>query len=682
MDIRDYLLRRAHEITSRSGTRADSADELERGKEAMRTRFLEMMGLDGKDHLQDPPSYRCTGELTIDGGRTRVENIFYESLPCLYVTANLYIPLSDHPLPAVVYMCGHAPDQKWYYQYHAVDFARRGFVCMVIEGIQLGEIPGFHHGTYRFGWFNWISRGYTPAGVETLNAIRAVDLLCTRPEVDPKRIGATGNSGGGAYTWFLAAADERIAAAASSCGTGTLYSHLKDRTLDGHCDCMFLVNYHGWDLADLAALIAPRPFLIASTAGDVLFTIESIREAYAHALRPFELLGVPENIRLVEAPGKHGYHPVTRRAIAAWFLRHLQGKDVSPEEVDDADTSNVFSKESLRVFTSGIPADERNTTVQDWFVEKAKPPHIETVDELETERRRVTDRIKRYCMGGLMEAADAPLNVETESTFEMVTKEGETAGVRFSFDVEFPLRRAGAVAVRAAEAGETPLPALVVLGPQGNPPLLKGMLNVHGGLAEDSWYDSKEGTPEGEVARHPSAWPSPWRPDRQRWFVRRAGMVTGRTLAAIRIFDAIRLLRAVRELPQCDGRVVLYGRGEWAMTAVYAALLDGGVKSVVLEDVPPTHDLTSSPDGEGAVLELPGVLRWTDIPTSTGLLYPAEVVFVGGRPAAFSWAEELYTRLGPPGRTTRVRTLEQWRPEYVTASGTVMPAGRWNPDAE
>ena len=96
------------------------------------------------------------------------------------------------PLPAILYVCGHANvvedgvslGNKTGYQHHGVWFARHGYVCLVIDTIQLGEIRGEHHGTYKLGRWWWTSRGYTPAGVEAWNGIRALDYLETRPEVD------------------------------------------------------------------------------------------------------------------------------------------------------------------------------------------------------------------------------------------------------------------------------------------------------------------------------------------------------------------------------------------------------------------------------------------------------------------------------------------------------------------
>ena len=69
-----------------------------------------------------------------------------------------------------------------------------------------------HHGTYNLGRWWWHAAGYTPAGVECWNGIRGIDYLVSRPDVDPARIGVTGISGGGAATFWIAAADERVGA--------------------------------------------------------------------------------------------------------------------------------------------------------------------------------------------------------------------------------------------------------------------------------------------------------------------------------------------------------------------------------------------------------------------------------------------------------------------------------------
>src|SRR5205823_10648933 len=134
-----------------------------------------------------------------------------------------------------------------------------------------------------------------------------------------------------------------------------------------HCDCMWFINTCRWGLADVGALIAPRPLMIASADRDEIFTIASIREVHAQLARLYTMLGVPERLRLVETPGPHSYHERSRTAIFSWFLQHLQGKEVSPEQVGDADESpeKQETDETLRVFVNGPLPEDRPLTIHD-----------------------------------------------------------------------------------------------------------------------------------------------------------------------------------------------------------------------------------------------------------------------------------------------------------------------------
>ena len=227
-----------------------------------------------------------------------VENLHYQSMPGLYVTANLYLPKRiERPLPAILYVCGHARvatngvsfGNKTGYQHHGAWFARNGYICLTIDTIQLGEIEGVHHGTYRENQWWWNARGYTPAGVEAWNSIRALDYLETRPEVDRNRFGVTGRSGGGAYSWWVAALDDRIKVAAPVAGITDLHNHVVDGTVEGHCDCMFTVNTYRWDYAQVAALVAPRPLLICNSDKDSIFPLDGVYRIHQKVRRIYDL---------------------------------------------------------------------------------------------------------------------------------------------------------------------------------------------------------------------------------------------------------------------------------------------------------------------------------------------------------------------------------------------------------
>jgi len=159
----------------------------------LRREYLEMLGLWPLPE-RTPLNAQVTGTLVRDEG-FRVEKLHFQSRPHLYVTGNLYLPKDAQPgakLPAVLYVCGHADrgrdGNKAAYQHHGMWFATHGYVCLVIDSLQLGEIAAIHHGTYRYNRWWWQARGYTPAAVEGWNGLRALDYLQSRPEVDPDRL--------------------------------------------------------------------------------------------------------------------------------------------------------------------------------------------------------------------------------------------------------------------------------------------------------------------------------------------------------------------------------------------------------------------------------------------------------------------------------------------------------------
>ncbi len=221
--------------------------------------------------------------------------------------------------------------------------------------------------------------------------MRGLDLLCGRPEVDPDRLGVTGISGGGTQSWYIGAADPRVKVVAPVCGTSTLNSHIFQRTIDGHCDCMMPINTYRRDFHDIGTLIAPRPLLIASADRDGLNSIEAVRDVYGRLKEIYKLYDKPDNVLLVETPGGHSYHERSRTRIFSFFIKHLMGKDVPPEEVGDVDESEsaMLPAEELQVYVDGPPADDRTKTIQETFVKMAAPPAISNTKQLTAHRDKV-----------------------------------------------------------------------------------------------------------------------------------------------------------------------------------------------------------------------------------------------------------------------------------------------------
>jgi dipeptidyl aminopeptidase/acylaminoacyl peptidase len=236
--IQAYL---AQETAKLSAKFADDVKSLADWK-AKRPQYVEeyfyMLGLSPRPE-KTPLKATVTGKVHGDG--YVVENLHYQSRPQLYVTGNLYRPdkvKEGEKLPAVLYVCGHSGrgrnGNKVAFQSHGIWFARHGYVCLVVDTLQLGEIAAKHHGTYNLERWWWHSRGYTPAGVEAWNGVRGIDYLVSRPDVDPERLAVTGISGGGAATFWIAAADERVKVAVPVSGMADLESYVPNRVINGH----------------------------------------------------------------------------------------------------------------------------------------------------------------------------------------------------------------------------------------------------------------------------------------------------------------------------------------------------------------------------------------------------------------------------------------------------------------
>jgi dienelactone hydrolase/lysophospholipase L1-like esterase len=153
----------------------------------------------------------------------------------------------------------------------------------------------------------------------------ALDYLCSRPEVDVKRIGATGMSMGSTRAWWLAAVDERV-----HCTVGvaclTRYENLiKHGQLKAH-GVYYFVNglLKHFDIEGVIALMAPRPYLALTGDLDAGSPADGIKVIEEKVSKVYETLGAKENFRNVLYPDVgHTYTPEMRAEMLAWFERHL-----------------------------------------------------------------------------------------------------------------------------------------------------------------------------------------------------------------------------------------------------------------------------------------------------------------------------------------------------------------------
>ena len=296
----------------------------------------------------------------LKGDGFRVENIIFESLPGYHVTANLYVPSGEGPFPGVLLPCGHSANGKAYsaYQKMAILLAKNGFVVLCFDPVGQGErrqlIGDKPHKIYKHSEHNTLGvapilLGKSLGFMMVWDGVRALDYLCSRPEVDSKRIGCTGNSGGGNLTSYLMAYDERIMAAAPGCFMTT---HRRKNERPGPGDAeqnLFGQIKEGFDHPDFIITRAPKPTLILSATFDYV-PIEGAWDAFRQAKRVYTQLGYPERVSLVETHSKHGLNQTMREATARFMSRWLQGKD---QIITEKENVKTFTDEELQVTTDG-----------------------------------------------------------------------------------------------------------------------------------------------------------------------------------------------------------------------------------------------------------------------------------------------------------------------------------------
>lgn len=597
-------------------------DDWKTRRESLHRQLLEMLGLDPM-----PPKTDLKATITgrVDHPRFTVEKLHFQSRPGLYVTADLYVPKQvKEPLPAILYVCGHGRvkkngisyGNKAAYQHHGAWFARNGYVCLTIDTLQLGEIEGIHHGTYSHKMWWWNNRGYTPAGVEAWNCIRALDYLQSRKEVDPQRIGVTGRSGGGAYSWWIAAIDTRIKAAVPVAGITDLQNHVIDGCVEGHCDCMFMVNTYRWDYPMVAAMIAPRPLMIGNSDQDSIFPLDGVKRVYEKARRVYRLYGAADKIALNITAGGHKDTPELRKPAFAWFDKHLKG--ITRSEYMPAE--KLFKPEQLKVFDK-LPADQRNTVIQESFTRLAPAPAVPQ-DKAAWEKTRdgLLAALREKSFGGWPEKPE-PLNLKSR------VDEARAHGLRlraWDFTSQGPIR------LRLFVVGPADLkrPELVVLGVTDARDWTAVLATLRPGF-EESLQGEKlppgDSLAQDRLARTCRAekcvmafvaprgiGPTAWNPDQKKQTqIRRRFMLLGQTLDGMRVWDVRRAMQAVRSIDALKGvPLVLQAQRQMAGVALYASLWEPPVKRLDFQELPASHR-------DGPILL--NVRRYLDMPQAVAL---------------------------------------------------------------
>ncbi len=355
-DVKEQL--REH-VYTRSEQAFDLGDEardglktirdIEKRRETLRGCFIDAIG--GLPPADTPLNPRIVGDIRCDG--CRIEKIIFESRPGTYVTANMYIPDDVcSPSAAVLFLCGHSYGAKHDKQYQIVCrcLAAAGLIVFSMDPIGQGERLSYYEKSIEDTTVHWGTFEHDYTGAQCLamgdcmakyflhDAVRAVDYLCTRKEVDPGRIGVTGNSGGGLQTCTMMLYDERIAAAAPGTFITGRRANMHASLHQDNEQMWPKMSREGLDHEDAFLMMAPKPVLVLAAKYD-FFPIEGTRQTVERARRFWGLYGKAECLELYEEPSRHNYTRNMAEKASAFFSLHLSGMKSPPcgKEIADMD---------------------------------------------------------------------------------------------------------------------------------------------------------------------------------------------------------------------------------------------------------------------------------------------------------------------------------------------------------
>ena len=305
----------------------------------VRTRVLEGAKL-GKFPEKTPLNPIVHSKREFDG--YTVQNVALETLPGFFSTGNLYIPTkAAKPYPVVLCPHGHFRDEEGNLngrsrasmQVRCSILAKMGAVVFAIDQVGAGDSQqSKHHDPLSMPLQIW-------------NNIRTLDYLLSLKDVDRTRIGVTGASGGGSQTMQLGAIDPRVTVVCPVVMMAANY--------DGGCVCesglpIFRSKDHETNLAQLAAMAAPRPQLVISCGAD--WTVHTPEIEYPYLQGVYSLFGAKDKVdNLHLANEEHSYGPSKRKGMYPFFAKHL-GLSMAP--ITDKNNPERITEPGITLQTS------------------------------------------------------------------------------------------------------------------------------------------------------------------------------------------------------------------------------------------------------------------------------------------------------------------------------------------
>ncbi len=369
--VSELLARRRREVAE-----ATTPERIAQRQQRLKSFLLQSLG-DLPERT--PLNPRIVGSRSCPG--YRLERILFESRPGHQVTAVLYLPEGKAPFPGVLVPCGHSANGKAAeaYQRVCILLAKNGIAAFCYDPIGQGERIQMLDASGKAAIREGSTTEHTLAGIGALlvgrqvasyrvwDGIRALDYLARRPEIDPARLGCTGNSGGGTLTAYLMALDDRIAVAAPSCyitSLERLFATIGPQDAEQNITGQVAA---GLDHADYVTIRAPRPTLLSVGTRD-FFDIQGSWDTFREVKLLYGRLGFGERVDLFESDEPHGFTEPRRVATVRWMRRWLLKMD---DAITEATTAVASDQELQCTRTGQVLGDGPGVSVFDLNAQRA-----------------------------------------------------------------------------------------------------------------------------------------------------------------------------------------------------------------------------------------------------------------------------------------------------------------------
>ena len=561
-----------------------------------------------------------------------VEKVFFEAMPGFFVTGNLYRPRGKTgPHPAVLCAHGHWADARFMirgdaemkkelesggeklpesgrsiFQALCVQLARMGCVAFMYDMIGNSDSQQLNaalaHGFKKqrpeasspdgWGFFSAQAelRCQSIMGLQTWSSIRAIDFVTSLPDVDGKRIGMTGASGGGTQTFMAAAIDPRISVAVPCVMVST--------AMQGGCTCenASLLRV-GTGNIEFAALFAPKPQ--AMTAADD-WTKEMETKGFPELKQLYTLMGASDNVALWPMlQFGHNYNAPSREHIYSWLNKHFALG--LPEPIVERDYP-MLPREQLTVWDSEHPAPketglELEKRLLRWWDEDSKKQIAEKPEILKDAWKVLIGRGYEPQAVGISEPVKR--GVVSYIVWSPSKREMVIAIIRSSHksgnEKIICLEDAGPV------AGEPEWLVNLYSGDKGRAEIFRAHLFEQGGSGE-----------EQPIVKNPREAPA-------------YTMGYNDPLFAKRTHDVLTLIAALRSSKEKDERIRIIASGHTGPIAAAAAALAGEAVDGVAIEAADKHPFAKITDWRDPNL-LPGAVKYGDLEALIKMIAPRPVI--------------------------------------------------------